>query len=145
MNRRILKPSKDLYRLRWIACLGAVNWDGRGPAATPVSVLMDTWRPIGNAFKREDRPMRRGDKPGIGQPAMVTAQEIACFDYCPEQWRLQYGLGLEPENRAALDAGNRHHARKALAERVAGGSLGLGKIPVLAGLLLLGLLWLIWR
>ena len=51
--------------------------------------------------------MRHTDKPG-----MVTAQEIACWAYCPEEWRLQYGLGLEPENQASLKAGNRHHAWK---------------------------------
>lgn len=76
---------------------------------------------------------------------MVTAQEIACFAYCPEQWRLQYGLGMKPENQEAMAAGNRHHARKALAERVAGGAIELGKTLVLAALLLLGLLWLVWR
>ncbi len=27
---------------------------------------------------------------------LITATEIACWVYCPEQWRLQYGLGLEP-------------------------------------------------
>lgn len=57
---------------------------------------------------------------------LIAAQEIASFAYCPESWRLQYGLGLESENRAALDAGTRHHARKAAAERVAGGSLAIG-------------------
>jgi hypothetical protein len=44
-----------------------------------------------------------------------------------------------------LAAGNRHHARKALAERVAGGAIGLGKTLLLVALLLLGLLWLLWR
>ena len=65
---------------------------------------------------------RRGD--------LVTAAEIASFVYCPEQWRLESGLGLEPGNRAAMDAGNRHHARKAVAERVAGGSLSVGRVLV---------------
>jgi len=37
------------------------------------------------------------------------------FVYCPEQWRLEHGLGLKPV--AALDAGDRHHAGKAIAER----------------------------
>ena len=73
---------------------------------------------------------------------LVTAAEIACFVYCPEQWRLQYGLGLEPENRAAMDAGTHHHERKALAERVAGGSIRLGRfLAVLAAVVLLLLLW----
>ena len=46
--------------------------------------------------------MRRTERPGIGQPGMISAQEIARWAYCPEQWRLQYGLGLESENRAAM-------------------------------------------
>jgi hypothetical protein len=86
--------------------------------------------------------MRRTDKPGIGRLGMVTAQEIACFAYCPEQWRLQYGLGLESENRKALAEGERHHARKAVAERIAGGAIILGRfLAVLAALVLLLLLW----
>lgn len=73
---------------------------------------------------------------------LITAQEIACFAYCPEEWRLQYGLGLEPANRASLAAGNRHHARKAVAERVAGGAITLGRVLML--LACLGLfLWLV--
>jgi CRISPR/Cas system-associated exonuclease Cas4 (RecB family) len=52
---------------------------------------------------------------------MVTASEIAAFVYCPEAWRLEKRLGLEPENREALAAGDRHHARKAMAERIAAG------------------------
>ena len=82
---------------------------------------------------------------GNGLGDMVTATEIACFAYCPEQWRLQYGLGLQPANRAALDAGTRHHERKAVAERVAGGSIGLGRLLVAVAVVLLLLLWLVWR
>ena len=43
-----------------------------------------------------------GRRGGRGE-GLVTATEIACFAYCPEQWRLQYGLGLPAENQAALD------------------------------------------
>jgi PD-(D/E)XK nuclease superfamily len=86
--------------------------------------------------------MRRTDKPDIGRLGMISASEIAAFAYCPEQWRLQYGMGLEPEYRAALDAGTRHHARKAVAEQLAGGAITLGRIlAVLAALVLLLLLW----
>jgi hypothetical protein len=70
--------------------------------------------------------------------------QSVCF-FCPEQWRLQFGLGLEPENQDALAAGNRHHARKALAERVAGVAISLGKTLLLAAVLLMGVLWLLWR
>jgi len=75
---------------------------------------------------------------------LVTAQEIACFAYYPEQWRLQYGLGLPPESQAALDAGNRHHARKAVAERIAGGLVTLGRALMLLALVVL-LLWVLSR
>jgi hypothetical protein len=56
--------------------------------------------------------------------------------------RLEYGLGLEPENRAALKAGTRHHKRKAVAEWVTGGSIGLGRVLVVfAAVALLLLIW----
>ena len=73
---------------------------------------------------------------------LITASEIASFAYCPEQWRLQYGLGLPAENQTALAAGTRHHARKAAAERIAGLSIILGRLIVAAGLVLL-LLWML--
>jgi hypothetical protein len=71
----------------------------------------------------------------------ISAAEIACYAYCPEQWRLEYGMGVEPANRAALDAGTRHHDRKAVAERIAGSSIGLGRLLVI--LAILGLLVLV--
>ena len=43
---------------------------------------------------------------------LITAQEVACWAYCPEQWRLQYGLGLRAGNQAELNAGTRHHEQK---------------------------------
>ena len=88
--------------------------------------------------------MRLGEKRVGEGPRLVTASEIASYVYCPEQYRLQYGLGLEPGNRAALDAGTAHHARKAVAERIAGGALALGRLIVVAGLVLL-LLWVVLR
>jgi hypothetical protein len=63
-----------------------------------------------------------------GRYDLISASEIACFAYCREQWRLQYGQGIEPEYREALAAGERHHAHKAVAERVAGGSMALGRV-----------------
>ncbi len=80
-----------------------------------------------------------------GASDLVSATEIAAFVYCPEQFRLQYGLGLKPANQAGLDAGMRHHERKAVAEQVAGGSIGLGRALVVVALVLLLLLWLVWR
>ena len=76
------------------------------------------------------------------QDDLITAQEIACYAYCPEQWRLQYGLGLEAENRAAMEAGERHHERKGAAERIAGGFIGIGRlVAVVAVVALLLLVW----
>lgn len=57
--------------------------------------------------------MRRNGKRSGSE--VISAQEIACWAYCPEQWRLEHCLGLDPANRAALDAGKRHHKRKAVA------------------------------
>jgi len=82
---------------------------------------------------------RRGGRP----EDLVTASEIACYAYCPEQWRLEYGLGLLAENQATLDAGTRHHARKAAAERLADWSIRLG-LAIIVAVLLLGL-WVISR
>ena len=41
-----------------------------------------------NGFRRR--------KAGKAASDPITAVEIACFAYCPEQWRLEYGVGLEP-------------------------------------------------
>jgi hypothetical protein len=73
---------------------------------------------------------------------LISASEIASWAYCPESWRLEYGLELEPGNRQARTAGTRHHTRKAVAERVAGGSIMLGRLlAFLAAVALLLLLW----
>jgi hypothetical protein len=61
---------------------------------------------------------------------LITASEIASFAYCPEQWRLEHGLELLPANRAALNAGIRHHWRKANAERAAAACLGSGRVLI---------------
>jgi hypothetical protein len=83
---------------------------------------------------------RRGRRGG----ELVTASEIASFVYCPEQWRLEHGLGLPSGNQAALDAGTRHHAGKAAAVRGAGWAIRLGQFLIVAALLLL-VLWVIFR
>jgi hypothetical protein len=89
--------------------------------------------------------VRADPNTGRDKPELVTATEVAGFVYCAEQWRLEHGLGLEPENRAARDAGNRHHARKAVAERVAGGAIGLGRVLVVLAALGLFLWWVLTR
>jgi hypothetical protein len=89
--------------------------------------------------------MRQQWRSREGRPELISAAEIACFAYCPEQWRLQYGLELLPANRAALDAGNRHHWWKAVAERIGGRVVGMGRAIIIAVVLLLALLWAVWR
>jgi hypothetical protein len=74
----------------------------------------------------------------------ITA-EIACFAYCLEQWRLQYGVGLRPGNQESMKAGTGYHEQKAVAERIAGGTVGIGKVVIVIAVLVLVLLWLVWR
>ncbi len=86
----------------------------------------------------------RNHKNGNSSTKLISAAEMACWAYCPEQWRLQYGQGLSAANQAELDAGTRHHEQKAGGERVAGGSIAVGRIlAVLAVVVLLLVLW--WR
>jgi hypothetical protein len=75
---------------------------------------------------------------------IISASEIASFVYCPEQWRLEYGLGLPAENQTARNAGTRHHARNAAAERLAGWAIGLG-LAIVADALVLLVLWVLTR
>jgi hypothetical protein len=98
-----------------------------------------------NARLERDYNMQREQKSRTRGSELVTAAEIASFVYCPEQWRLESGLGLPPGNRAVLDAGTRHHERKAVAEQVAGGSIGLGQVLVAVAVVVLVLLWMVWR
>ena len=89
--------------------------------------------------------MRGYGKRQGSESELVSTSEIAAFVYCPEAWRLEYGLGLEAENREAMEAGERHHARKAVAERVAGGFVGIGRLVVVLAVLVLLLLWVLSR
>jgi hypothetical protein len=72
----------------------------------------------------------------------ISASEIACFAYCPEAWRLQYGLGLPADNQAAMNVGVRHHQRQALLEWLAGWAISLGQAIIVAALVTL-LLWVL--
>jgi hypothetical protein len=46
---------------------------------------------------------------------LVSASEIASWEWCPESWRLD-AIGAEPTNRADRLRGKRHHARTAWVE-----------------------------
>lgn len=75
---------------------------------------------------------------------LISASEIACFAYCPEQWRLEYGLRLPPGNRKARQAGTRFHRRLSSAERRAGALASGGRLLGILALCWLAL-WLLWR
>lgn len=77
-------------------------------------------------------------------PETVTASEIASFVFCPEAWRLAE-IGHLSANQPERDRGTVHHADKATAERVAGGSIALGRILILFALLALAVLWALNR
>ena len=41
-----------------------------------------------------------------------AATEVAAGVYCPERWRLEYGLGMRASNQPQRDAGTEHHEMK---------------------------------
>jgi len=45
------------------------------------------------------------EPPDRNREHLISTSEIAAYANCPEQWRLAYGLGLEPGNRQAMHAG----------------------------------------
>jgi hypothetical protein len=100
--------------------------------------IADSIEEMGNRMRREQSPHNQGLE-------LVSATEIACWVYCPEQWRFEYGLKVKPENQPERAAGKRHHAWKSLAERFAGGAIGLGRVLMVLGIVLVLLLWLVRR
>ncbi len=88
--------------------------------------------------------MGQGRRAGKRERKLVTAGEIASFAYCPEQWRLEYGLALPAGNRVELEAGTRHHSAKAVAERLAGAAIVIGRILVVLAILAV-LMWMVSR
>ena len=47
---------------------------------------------------------------------VVSATEVAAYVYCPEQWRLQHGLGHASTNTALLARGAALHKKTAAVE-----------------------------
>lgn len=72
----------------------------------------------------------------------VTASEIGDYVFCAEAWRLRQ-VGTPSANRAEQEAGTGHHAAKATAERVAGGSIAAGRLLICLALLALAAWWLL--
>jgi hypothetical protein len=74
-------------------------------------------------MQQRNRCQRPGD--------LISAEEIASWVYCPKQWRLENGRGLDPENvsvsrsempttlaaKSAAKAGSGQRARKRAAKR----------------------------
>ena len=50
--------------------------------------------------------MRRKRKVAF-RPGDPITTELACWVYCPEQWWLHYGLGLEPANLSSRRGGDK--------------------------------------
>ena len=70
----------------------------------------------------------------------VTASEVAEWVFCPESFRLA-ALGHDSANRPEREAGTKHHAEKATAEQIAGGSIALGRILIAVALLMFAIWW----
>lgn len=76
---------------------------------------------------------------------VVSASEIAAFEWCPESWRLEKGLRLTPGNSSSLAAGERHHEEKAAFEKRSGSAISAGTWLLLFGVLLAALAaFLLW-
>lgn len=76
---------------------------------------------------------------------IVSASEVASWVYCPEQWRLQYGLGHESENIGSLNRGHRFHESTAAVERSSRRVLRLAGILIIVAALLLVAVFLVRR
>lgn len=66
---------------------------------------------------------------------IVSASELASWSWCPEAWRLE-ALGAEPENRADIERGARHHAEAANFEVISRSAISVGWIFLGAAVLL---------
>ena len=72
---------------------------------------------------------------------VVSATEVASYVYCPEQWRLEHGLGNASTNTASLARGAAQHRKIAAVEVWSRHALRLGLVlVVLAAILLFGAL-----
>lgn len=72
------------------------------------------------------------------QSDVVSASEIASWEWCPESWRLA-ALGVEAENQEALDRGKRFHARTSAFEVWSRLAAKLGRWLLLLALLVAAL------
>jgi PD-(D/E)XK nuclease superfamily len=96
-------------------------------------------------FSREGGLVFMGERHRASHSDVVSASEIASWVYCPEQWRLQYGLGHKSENVASLDRGERFHKSTAVVERSSRRILRLAVILIVVAALLLVVVLLVRR
>ncbi|HMB06712.1 MAG TPA: hypothetical protein VKP69_23605 [Isosphaeraceae bacterium] len=68
---------------------------------------------------------------------MVSATEVACYVYCPEQWRLEHGLGYASMNTASLARGTARHRKIAAVEVWSRHALRLGFVLVVLAAIVL--------
>ena len=74
----------------------------------------------------------------LSNSGVVSATEVAAYVYCPEQWRLQHGLGHLSTNTASLAHGAALHRKTAAVEVWSRRALRLAFVlVVLAALLVL--------
>jgi hypothetical protein len=80
---------------------------------------------------RLGRAYRVGMKPKTDD--VVSASEIASWEWCPEAWRLE-ALGEEPQNEAERARGTTFHARTAAAATLSRRVARLGRLLLVLGL-----------
>ncbi len=68
---------------------------------------------------------------------VVSASEIASWEWCPESWRLQ-AIGEEPLSKEELARGKRLHERNSFVERASGTARILGWWLLAAGIVAAG-------
>lgn len=67
----------------------------------------------------------------------TTASELAEYVYCRRAWWLHRIQGHDPDNQSALDRGQTAHSRHGLRVSIAHGLIRLGRLLVVAGILLI--------
>lgn len=67
----------------------------------------------------------------------TTASELAEYVYCRRAWWIHHIQGHDPHNTRALERGQAAHSRHGLRVSVAGGLIRFGRLLIVAGVLLI--------
>ncbi len=73
----------------------------------------------------------------LSSSGVVSATEVASYVYCPEQWRLEHGLGYASMNTASLARGTARHRKIAAVEVWSRHALRLGVVLVVVAAIVL--------